>query len=129
MSEEKVVSPLESLPTETRERAQAVVSTTCKKHEKIWGLYALGLVKKDIAKVLGTNQGHVGNAIKDYRSKPEKITACVEFFGGVIPVIENVAAEPKQEAPVAVEEPTSVAEAPVAIPKADTGVDIPSDAE
>lgn len=126
MSEEKVaVSPLDSMPKETQERVRAVLSTTCKKHEKIWGLHSLSVAKKDIATLLGTNQGHVGNAIREYLTKREKIDACVAFFGGVIPTIELPAQEKTEETVVVAEVEPSKTEEPSG-PIVDTGVDTDS---
>lgn len=52
-----------------------VKSMTCKKHIKIYKLSLLGLTNKQIADALGTNSGHVYNALKDYKIKPEKAEA------------------------------------------------------
>lgn len=44
---------------------------TCCKHIKIYKLKQNGLKNSEIAKELGTNAGHVYNALKMYESKPE----------------------------------------------------------
>lgn len=44
---------------------------TCKKHVKIYKLKQLGLTNKLIAQAVGTNPGHVYNALKNYELKPE----------------------------------------------------------
>ena len=50
---------------------QEIKSLTCKKHVKIYKLKQLGLSNKLIAQAVGTNPGHVYNALKNYELKPE----------------------------------------------------------
>jgi len=50
---------------------QDVKQLTCKKHVKIYKLKQLGLKNGEIAKALGTNAGHVYNALKKYDLDPE----------------------------------------------------------
>jgi len=50
---------------------QEVKELTCKKHVKIYKLKQLGLKNSDIAKALGTNAGHVYNALKKYDGNDE----------------------------------------------------------
>lgn len=50
---------------------QEIKQLTCKKHVKIYKLKQLGLKNKDIATALGTNAGHVYNALKKYDQAPE----------------------------------------------------------
>ena len=50
---------------------QEIKSLTCKKHVKIYKLKQLGLKNSDIAKELGTNAGHVYNALKKYNESDE----------------------------------------------------------
>lgn len=50
---------------------QEVKELTCKKHVKIYKLKQIGLKNSDIAKALGTNPGHVYNALKQYDLKPD----------------------------------------------------------
>lgn len=50
---------------------EQVKQLTCTKHVKIYKLKQLGIKNSDIAKALGTNAGHVYNALKKYESKPE----------------------------------------------------------
>jgi len=50
---------------------QEIKSLTCKKHVKIYKLKQLGLTNKLIAQALGTNPGHVYNALKNYELKPD----------------------------------------------------------
>lgn len=52
---------------------KSIQALTCKKHIKIYKLNKLGMAKKDIASVLGTNVGAVHNALKDYTTNPEKV--------------------------------------------------------
>jgi|GEM_PF-5161744 len=52
-----------------------VKALTCKKHIKIYKLSQAGLTNKQIADALGTNPGHVYNALKDYKTKPQKVEA------------------------------------------------------
>ena len=52
-----------------------IIELTCKKHVKIYKLKQLGLSNKEIAEALGTNAGHVYNALKNYETKPEMKTA------------------------------------------------------
>ena len=49
---------------------QEIKQLTCKKHVKIYKLKELGLKNADIAKALGTNTGHVYNALKKYDLDP-----------------------------------------------------------
>lgn len=53
----------------TQEQIIALNST---KHVKIYKLSQLGLKNAAIAALLGTNPGHVYNALKDYSKKPDK---------------------------------------------------------
>jgi len=50
---------------------QEVKELTCLKHVKIYKLKQLGLKNSDIAKALGTNAGHVYNALKKYDGNDE----------------------------------------------------------
>lgn len=60
---------------------EQIKSLTCNKHVKIYKLKQLGMSNKEIATALGTNAGHVYNALKNYESKPElKIKADSIFF-------------------------------------------------
>ena len=54
---------------------ETITALTCKKHVKIYKLKQLGLSNKEIAETLGTNAGHVYNALKNYETKPEMKTA------------------------------------------------------
>lgn len=56
-----------------------IVSANCKKHIKIWKLSQLGLSRKDIATMLKTNTGHVGNVLRDYASNEKKPLAANEI--------------------------------------------------
>lgn len=46
-----------------------------KKHVKIYKLHKEGLSRKEIADLLKTNSGHVGNVLKDYEKNPAKVEA------------------------------------------------------
>ena len=50
---------------------QEIKQLTCKKHVKIYKLNQLGFKNSEIAKMLGTNPGHVYNALKSYINNPE----------------------------------------------------------
>ena len=52
---------------------EAILSLTCKKHIKIYKLSQLGLKNGDIARLVGTNAGHVYNTLKSYANKPERV--------------------------------------------------------
>lgn len=52
---------------------EQIINLACKKHVKIYKLKQLGLKNGDIAKLLGTNAGHVYNALKAYDQDPEKV--------------------------------------------------------
>jgi DNA-binding CsgD family transcriptional regulator len=54
---------------------EKITALTCKKHVKIYKLKQLGFSNKEIAETLGTNAGHVYNALKNYETKPEMKTA------------------------------------------------------
>lgn len=64
---------------------ETILALTCKKHIKIYKLAQLGLKNGDIAKLVGTNAGHVYNALKSYDNKPERVKIAEE----VKAVIEN----------------------------------------
>jgi hypothetical protein len=51
---------------------EQILQLTSAKHIKIYKLSQLNLTRKEIATLLGTNSGHVGNVLKDYANKPEK---------------------------------------------------------
>lgn len=52
-----------------------ILELTGKKHVKIYKLHELGLSRKEIADLLKTNTGHVGNVLKDYEKNPAKVEA------------------------------------------------------
>lgn len=54
---------------------EKILKLNSKKHVKIYKLHQLGLSRKQIADLLGTNSGHVGNVIKDYAKNPKKAEA------------------------------------------------------
>ena len=54
---------------------QEIIQMTGKKHVKIFKLSQLGIEKKEIAKLLGTNYGHVYNTLKDYEKNKTKAEA------------------------------------------------------
>lgn len=60
---------------------QEIKSLTCKKHVKIYKLKQLGLPNKLIAEAVGTNPGHVYNALKNYELKPELKTQADSIIG------------------------------------------------
>jgi predicted transcriptional regulator len=53
---------------------QQIIDLPCLKHVKIYKLKQLGLKDKEIAYLLGTNPGHVYNALKAYKNNPEKVS-------------------------------------------------------
>lgn len=61
----------------TTEQVIEVTQLNSPKHVKIWKLHLLGLDKKEIALTLGTNYGHVYNAIKDYSNNITKQTNAI----------------------------------------------------
>lgn len=64
---------------------EQILSLTCKKHIKIYKLKELGLSNKEIADSLGTNQGHVYNALKKYKDDPKKVEQA-----NAIKITENI---------------------------------------
>lgn len=52
---------------------EEILRLTCKKHIKIYKLKQLGLKNVEIAKLVGTNSGHVYNALKTYQNNPDRI--------------------------------------------------------
>lgn len=50
---------------------QEIKQLTCKKHVKIYKLKQNGMTNKQIAEAVGTNTGHVYNALKKYELNPE----------------------------------------------------------
>ena len=61
---------------------EEIVSLTTKKHIKIYKLAQLGLKNGEIAKLVGTNAGHVYNALKSYQNNPERIKIAEETGNG-----------------------------------------------
>ena len=51
---------------------EQIIALDSKKHIKIWLLHKQGLSRRQIADLLGTNPGHVGNEIKAYAVNKEK---------------------------------------------------------
>lgn len=51
---------------------EQIIALDSKKHIKIWLLHKQGLTRRQIADLLGTNPGHVGNEIKAYTVNKEK---------------------------------------------------------
>jgi transposase len=49
------------------EAQNKILQLHCLKHVKIYKLSQLGLKNKEIATLLGTNAGHVYNALKKYK--------------------------------------------------------------
>jgi transcriptional regulator len=56
-----------------QEQIDHIKQLNCKKHIKIFKLKQLGLKNKEIANELGTNAGHVYNALKTYSNNEERI--------------------------------------------------------
>lgn len=54
---------------------ESILQLSGKKHIKIFKLHQQGLTKKEIAELLKTNTGHVGNVLKDYTANPKKAEA------------------------------------------------------
>lgn len=54
---------------------ESIIQLVGKKHIKIFKLHQLGLPNKEIAELLQTNIGHVGNVLKDYKNNPDKVKA------------------------------------------------------
>ena len=71
----RAVAPPVERTAEQKAQIEAIKQMTSKKHIKIWLLHAELLSNKEVAEILGTNSGHVGNAIRDYNAKPELIEA------------------------------------------------------
>lgn len=62
---------------ENQDKIIEVCNLECKKHIKIYKLKQLGLSNREIAGTLGTNTGHVYNALKDYYNNPAKIQTAI----------------------------------------------------
>lgn len=74
---EAVVAPVKS----TDEVQKQILGLTSHKHVKIWLLHDLCLLKNnEIAHLLSTNAGVVGNALKMYGLEPDKITKAKELL-------------------------------------------------
>lgn len=59
----------------TSDKAIEICNLNCKKHVKIYKLKQLGLSNKEIAGTLGTNVGHVYNALKTYENNSDRKSA------------------------------------------------------
>ena len=69
------------LTEEMETKKKQILQMTSKRHVKIWLLHELVLLKnKEIAVAMGTNQGHVGNVVRDYSAFPDKIAAANEML-------------------------------------------------
>ena len=71
--------------SEDHPQKQVIVDMTAKRHQKIYLLKSVvGMKGSHIAKLLGTNPGHVGNVLKDYKDNPEKATKAGELLDATI---------------------------------------------
>lgn len=61
---------------------EQIISFSCLKHVKIYLLSVLGVKNSEIAKLLGTNAGHVYNVLKAYKANPDKVEHAKEISGG-----------------------------------------------
>lgn len=66
---------------ETTEEQKRILSLTSKKHVKIYLLSQAGVKNGDIALLLATNQGAVGNALKEYKDNAERIATANAHLG------------------------------------------------
>lgn len=66
------------LTPEGQEKVNKILATKLKRHEQIWLLHEMLLTNKQVAAIMSTNAGHVGNSIKDYNEHPEKIQKLAE---------------------------------------------------
>lgn len=73
-----------------KEQIAKIKSLKCKKHIKIYRIHQLGLTNPEVAKALGTNAGHVHNALELYKKKPS--------FKKIAENIETIIAEKSKEA-------------------------------
>ena len=60
---------------------EQISGLTAKKHVKIYLLKSIGLTNKEIAEAVGTNAGHVHNALKDYEKNPAKAEEAKKLLG------------------------------------------------
>lgn len=60
---------------------ETILALSCKKHIKIYKLAQLGLKNGDIAKLVGTNPGHVYNALKSYDNNPQRVKIADDTAG------------------------------------------------
>lgn len=67
-----------------------IIALDSKKHIKIWLLHKQGLTRRQIADLLGTNPGHVGNEIKAYAVNKEKREAAEALLQDAPPPKINV---------------------------------------
>lgn len=74
----------EEVQTENAEleaKKKQILELTSTKHVKVWLLHETCLLKnKEIAEILDTNQGAVGNALKMYSLQPEKMDVARAFL-------------------------------------------------
>lgn len=56
-----------------------IVNLDCKKHVKIYKLSLIGLGNDEIASILGTNNGHVWNALDMYKRDHKKVSIANEI--------------------------------------------------
>lgn len=59
---------------------QSILALDGKKHVKAYLLSQTGLKNGEIALLLDTNQGAIGNALKDYNTNPEKVEKAKAFL-------------------------------------------------
>lgn len=79
----KTDTPPTVLTEEMEAKKTQILQMKSKRHVKIWLLHEIVLLKnKEIAVAMGTNQGHVGNVVRDYNAFPEKIATANELLKG-----------------------------------------------
>lgn len=80
MAKKEPVPPTE-LSEEMAETKKQVLQMTSKRHIKIFLLSNLvGIKPKEIATAMGTNQGHVGNVLRDYSEHADKGATAKELW-------------------------------------------------
>lgn len=61
---------------------EQIVQFQTAKNVKMFLLSQLGIKNGEIAKLLGTNAGHVYNALKEYKDKPDKAEKARQIAAG-----------------------------------------------
>lgn len=79
--EETTPAPAVASP-ELEAQKKKILALTCKKHQRIWLIYSLGLEKAEVLSLAKCNAGELHNARKRYAEKPELVEKAKALLNG-----------------------------------------------